>query len=333
MSVSVEFGQVTDPFRRELVVHCYRLLGSVHDAEDLVQETMLRAWRAYDRFDERKASLRTWLYRIATNACLTALETRRRRPLPSGLATSSDELDWPSVTPRADLPWLQPIPDSLLDEQSGDPAAIVAARGSVRLAFVAAMQYLPPRQRAVLILREVLAWPATEVADLLGTTTTAVHSALQRARAQLAQVTPAEDQVSESADHRALLDRYVEAFQNADITSLTRLLREDAELEMPPYTEWFSGRAAVTRCLTTLFAHRERGEWRAVHTRANGQVALGTYLRHADGVHRSHGVHALSLVDNRISRITAFHDPALHPVFGLPSVLDVTAPRSLAVPG
>ncbi|HYY82699.1 MAG TPA: RNA polymerase subunit sigma-70, partial [Actinomycetes bacterium] len=199
MTGDEEFARRSDPFRRELLAHCYRMLGSVHDAEDLVQETLLRAWRAYDRFDDRRASLRTWLYRIATNACLTALEQCGRRELPAGVAGPADP-EAPLAPAPPEVTWLQPIPDALLEGGSDDPATIVSLRGSVRLALVAALQHLPARQRAVLILRDVLGWRAAEVAGLLGTTTAAVNSALQRAHAQLGQVSPARDEITEPDD-------------------------------------------------------------------------------------------------------------------------------------
>src|SRR6266542_2782990 len=291
MSASDQFARQTDPFRRELLAHCYRMLGSVHDAEDLVQETFLRAWRSYGQFDDRRASLRTWLYRIATNACLTALEQRGRRALPS-------ELVDPSAEPLA---------------------PIVASRGSIRLALIAALQHLPARQRAVLILRDVLAWRATEVADLLDTSTAAVNRALQRARAQLAEATPAEDQIAEpsDADQRELLDRYVTAFVNADTTALARLLRDDVELEMPPFLLWFSGRhdvAAFIANKATLTPDR----WRMIPTSANGQPAVGAYLRRDDGAHRAHSVQVFTFADSGVARIVAFLDPDLFATFGLP---------------
>jgi RNA polymerase sigma-70 factor (ECF subfamily) len=203
---SAEFATVTEPFRRELLAHCYRMLGSVDEAEDLVQETYLRAWRSHGGFEGR-SSVRTWLYQIATNACLTAVQRRARRPLPSGLAAPGGD---PSASADAgrEVAWLQPIPDALVTPESDDPAAVAVSRESLRLALIASLQYLPPRQRAVLILREVLDFPAAEVAGMLGMTTTAVKSALQRARARLEQAQPAADQVTEPAEPevRALLE-------------------------------------------------------------------------------------------------------------------------------
>jgi RNA polymerase sigma-70 factor, ECF subfamily len=309
-----EFTQLADPFRRELLVHCYRMLGSVHDAEDLVQETYLRAWRGYDGFEGR-SSLRVWLYRIATSACLTALEHRSRRVLPSGLGMPGTDPDGPLAVAPPGIEWVQPLPDAL-----GDPAAIVAVRGSVRLALIAALQHLSAKQRAVLILRDVLAWRAAEVADLLGTTTAAVNSSLQRARVQLERVAPAEDALAEPAEagHRALLDQYMSAFENTDIDALLRLLREDVELEMPPIPTWFAGRAAVVRFVAAIFAGPPT---RMVRTAANGQPAVAAYRCGSDGVYRSHAVQVLTVTSTGISRIVSFNDPGLFTAFGLPETL------------
>ena len=219
------FVQDTEPFRRELLAHCYRMLGSVQDAEDLVQETYLRAWRSYDGFEGR-SSLRTWLYQIATNSCLTELAKRNRRILPSDLCDPEPDPDaYPQSTGTA-VSWLQPVPDALVTSESADPAAIVAARAGLRLALVASLQHLPPRQRAVLVLRDVLAFSAAEVAVVLGTTTASVKSALQRARARLRELDLAVTQITEptASGARALLDQYVAAFENADTAALERLL-------------------------------------------------------------------------------------------------------------
>src|SRR5580698_685526 len=220
-----EFSRLAGPYRSELLAHCYRMLGSVHDAEDQLQETLLRAWRSYDQFEGR-SSLRTWLYRIATNTCLRAIETRQRRPLPSGLGQPSDDPSGPLDGAQREVPWLEPIPDALI---STDPAAVVTSRTNIRLALIAALQYLPPKQRAVLILRDVLGWRAAEVADLLGMSVAAANSALQRARTQLESRAPAEDDVLEPADPgtRDLLARYAAAFEAADVAALTQLLHDD----------------------------------------------------------------------------------------------------------
>ncbi|MEU6747287.1 sigma-70 family RNA polymerase sigma factor [Spirillospora sp. NPDC046719] len=307
------FARLTSPYRPELLAYCYRMLGSVHDAEDLVQETYIRAWRSYEAFEGR-SSLRTWLYRIATNVCLTALENRKRRPLPSGLGGPTDDPEGP-LAPPPEVTWLEPFPDHLV---RGDPATIVAARASLRLALVAALQYLPPRQRAVLILRDVLALRATEVADLLGISVAAVKSILQRARARLGQVAPSEDDTTEvtGADQRELLDRYVAAFENADVAALLGLLTEDAVLEMPPTSSWFAGRESIVR----FFGARVLtvpGAIRMVATSANGQPAAAMYQRGEDGVHHLHALMVLTASGGGITRISAFRDPQLFEYFGL----------------
>jgi RNA polymerase sigma-70 factor (ECF subfamily) len=312
--VSSAFAADTEPFRRELLAHCYRLLGSVDDAEDMVQETYLRAWRSYDAFEGR-SSLRTWLYRIATNACLTALRHGSRRQLPSGLAGPSD--DPASVEPApADVLWLQPFPDAL------DPATVVTARESLRLALVAGLQYLPPRQRAVLILRDVLAWPATDVAEALETSVPAVKSALQRARARLAEVAPDADEVVEPSapEAKALLDEYMAAFEHSDAGRLERLLRRDAALEMTGTATWFSG---LRTCMPFFRAAAlgSPGDWRMVPTAANGQPAAGAYLRDDGGSYRAQGIAVLTVTPAGIARIVLFGDPGLFDRFGLPDQL------------
>jgi RNA polymerase sigma-70 factor, ECF subfamily len=318
-----EFVRLSEPLRRELLVYCYRMLGSVHDAEDLVQETYLRAWRSFDGFEGR-SSLRAWLYRIATNRCLTALEHRSRRPLPSGLGGPSDNPDVPLAAGRPEVAWLQPIPDALL--AAADPATIVASRASIRLALIAALQHLPARQRVVLILRDVLAWRAAEVAELLGTTTAAVKSALQRARARLEEVAPAEDQVVEpnGADQRALLDRYVAAFEAADVAALMGLLREDAQWEMPPLPAWFAGRQAIGRFLASQVFGAPRA-WRLVATGVNGQPAFATYLRGPNGAYHAHAIQVLTVTPEGIARVVAYLDPSLFVTFGLPTTHEAAA--------
>jgi RNA polymerase sigma-70 factor (ECF subfamily) len=268
-------------YRSELLAHCYRMLGSVHDAEDVVQETYVRAWRAYGSFDGR-SSVRRWLYVIATRACLTALDQRARRPLPAGLAGP---------------PWLEPLPDDLLD-----PAGTVAVRAGVRLAFVAALQHLPARQRAALVLCDVLEWPAADAAAMLGTTPASVTSALQRARAHLRALDLDAEDLTEPADLRDLLDRYAAAMAAADPAALAELLREDVILEMPPQPEWFAGRDAVLGFLGARVL-RAPAQWRCVPTRANGQPAFQVY----DG-DDLHGLHVLTLRGGRVARITAFNN-------------------------
>ncbi len=283
-----------------------------------MQETLIRAWRSYGDFEGR-ASLRTWLHRIATNACLRALENSGRRPLPSGLGGPSEHPEAPLATARGEVPWLQPVPDALVSAGSGDPAEIVASRQSMRLALIAALQYLPPRQRAVLILRDVLGWRAAEVADLLGTTTAAANGMLQRARARLEEAAPDQDQIHEppTPADRALLDRYATAFQNADIPAVMQLLREDAVFEMPPEVTWFTGRELIGRFLRARVL-TEPGRLRMTPVAANGQPALGVYLRDDDGVYRAHSISVLTIAASRVARVTSFNDPGLFATFGLP---------------
>jgi len=318
-TMRTEFDQRTDPLRRELLAHCYRMLGSVHDAEDLVQETLLRAWRAYERFDDERASIRTWLHRIATNACLNALETRQRRPLPSGLGSPGDDPTEPFR--HSEVPWLQPIPDTMLGADPSDPAAVVAARRTLRLAFLAALQHLPARQRAVLILREVLDWPAADVADVLETTTAAVNSALQRARARLAELSVAVDDVDEPTDQhrRELADRFVAAFEHADLDELARLLTEDALLEMPPMLNWYVGRDRYRQFVERVFRARGR-VWRTIPAPANGQPAFAAYAWE-DNQFRLHTLQVLSVSDAGVSRNTVYMDKEVFEIFGLPLTL------------
>jgi RNA polymerase sigma-70 factor (ECF subfamily) len=277
-TVDQEFERLADPLRPELLAHCYRMLGSVHEAEDLVQETYLNAWRGYAKFEGR-ASMRTWLYRIATNACLNALEGRQRRPLPVGLGAASSDPESAPVE-MAEVPWLEPIPDAMLGLDAADPATVVTSRESVRLALIAALQYLPPRQRAVLVLRDVLKWRAAEVAELLDTTTVAVNSALQRARAQLEEASPARDDVVEptAARQRELLDRYMAAFEAKDIPAIVTLFTADAIAEMPPNAGWYQGPEAIARLVAT-WCPAGRNDLRLVPIRGNGQPGFATYMR------------------------------------------------------
>jgi RNA polymerase sigma-70 factor, ECF subfamily len=304
-----EFARLTGPFRRELLTYCYRMLGSVQDAEDLVQETYLRAWRGYEDFEGR-ASMRTWLYRIATNACLNALRHGSRRVLPAGLGDPSTDPN--ALGPRdPEIPWLEPIPD-----ERADPAAIVTGRAGLRLALIAALQHLPAQQRTVLILRDVLAWSAEETAEALGISSTAVHSTLQRARARLDRLEPAIDDVAEPEDQerRDLLDRYAEAFERADIGALTRLLTEDAVWQMPPNPSWFAGRANVVRLLESRLGVKSA---RLVPIRANGQPGFAMYVNG-----KAFAVQVLTLRGPAVAAVTAFHDADLVERFGLPARLD-----------
>jgi RNA polymerase sigma-70 factor (ECF subfamily) len=312
-----EFARLAEPFRRELIAYGYRMLGSVDDAEEVVQDVYLQAWRAYDRFEGR-SSLRTWLYRIATRAFVKALDQRKRRPLPSDL--HAPEAD-PTARVRPGDPalsWLQPAPDSLLEATTSDPAIVVAARETMRLAFMAALQLLPPRQRAVLILRDVLGWSAAEVAALLGLSVVAVNSALQRAREHLPVDSDSLVQPSEERQ-RELLDRYVAAFQNANVDELVAVLTEDAHFEMPPFLTWFDGPATIGAFLGPRM--RGFGNTPVLRTSANGQPAVALYPAIDGGQHRLHGLHVLSLSPDGVSRIVAYQDVELLGAFDLPLVL------------
>jgi RNA polymerase sigma-70 factor (ECF subfamily) len=316
---SADFVTNTEPFRRELLAHCYRMVGSVHDAEDLVQETYLRAWRAYGGFEHR-SSVRTWLYQIATNACLTALQRRSRRVLPSGLTGPSDDPYSPPVPAGSEVSWLQPIPDALVAPDPADPAAIVTAREDMRLALIASLQHLPARQRAVLLLRDVLAFPAAEVAAMLDTSTAAVKSTLQRARARLDEVAPTDEGLTEPTDPqaRALLERYIAAFENSDAAALGDVLREDAALEMVGSRTWFSGRTTCLPFITSQ-ALGSAGDWRMEPTTANGQPAAAAYLRAGDGKLEAFGIAVLTTTTTGIARIVVFGDPELVTLFGFAS--------------
>ena len=316
MPDSAAFVQATEPFRRELVAHCYRMLGSIQDAEDLVQETYLRAWRSYGGFEGR-SSVRTWLYQIATNRCLTELAKQSRRMLPSSISDPESDPDAYLEQAGPEVNWLQPAPDAMVIPDSADPAAIAAAREGVRLALIASLQYLPPRQRAVLVLRDVLAFPAAEVAVMLGITTVSVKSALQRARARLAELDLTDAQIIQptAPGARALLHEYIAAFENADAAALERLLTEDATLEATPLRTWFSGRSI---CVPFLRNHLlgSPGDWRMLVTSSNGQPAAAAYLRDEHGNYRTYGICVLTVTSAGIRRISSFGDPRLVSVFG-----------------
>ena len=320
------FRQLTDSFRRELAVHCYRMLGSLDDADDAVQDTMVKAWRGLGGFAGR-SSLRAWLYRIATNVCLDALDHRARRVLPAAIVGPADPATPPAPDDH-DVPWLQPYPDTLLDpaDPDSDPAAVVVRREHVELAFVAAIQYLPARQRAILLLRDVLGYSAAETADLLDTTPTAVHSVLLRARATLHTRLPASDRHRPTGDAADLVDRYVRAWHTADIPALVALLRTDAQLAMPPTPSWYAGCDAIAAYLRQLFAGPLGRHLRLVPAAANRQPALAVYAPAATGSELvPFAVKVLTVDGNRISAITGFVTPHLFPVLGLPDRLPSTA--------
>lgn len=309
-------------FRAELTGYSYRMLGSSFEAEDAVQETMIRAWRALDKFDGR-SSLRSWVYRIATNVCIDALNGRKRRAVPMDFGGPSEPRAENLREPLPDDTWLEPMPDARVTPSGSDPAETAVARESIRLAFVAALQHLPPKQRVVLILREVLCWKAAEVAELLGTSVASVNSALQRARATLDDrgIGEADDAAASppSEDHVELLAKYVAAFESYDMQALVALLHEDAEQNMPPLELWLKGRDDILAWMLGPGAEC-RGS-RMLPTSANGAPAFGQYRLHPDGVHRPWGLQVLRIEGDRIAGISTFLDAKLFEFFGLPMEL------------
>ncbi|GAA2365411.1 sigma-70 family RNA polymerase sigma factor [Nonomuraea africana] len=312
--------------RVELTAYCYRMLGSPFEAEDAVQETLVRAWRSLDRYDEDRASLRTWMYSIATNVCLDMLRSAQRRARAMDLG--------PSARPGPDLgpplpesAWVQPIPDSRAVSEDGDPAEVTARRETIRLAFVAALQHLPPRQRAVLILRDVLCWKADEVARLLDSSVASVTSALQRARTTLrtVPVAAAEPYRAMDQEQRLLLERYCAAFERYDVETLVSLLHEDATMSMPPFLWWLRGREEIRGML--LAAGRRCEGARLVPTVANGSPAFGQYLPTGPyGRHEPFALVVLTLSGGLVAEVTTFlNAERLFPVFGLPSGEEATA--------
>jgi RNA polymerase sigma-70 factor (ECF subfamily) len=322
-AVQDDFLPLAEPYRRELLAHCYRMLGSVHDAEDLVQETYLRAWRGYSGFEGR-SSLRTWLYRIATSACLTALESRNRRPLPSGLGAPKSDPEGELVQ-QTEVPWLEPVPDAIVAGDPSDPATVVASRESIRLALIAALQHLPPKQRAVLILCEVLKWKAAEVAELLDTSTAAVNSALQRARAQLEEIGPTPDTVTAptTPEQKEMLEEYVAAFERYDVPALVHLFNTDAVFEMPPFTGWYQSPEEIGRLFSKQCPAERAGDLRLLPTEANGQPALAMYLRGPER-YEPFQLQVLELAGAGIDHVVAFFDLSLFETFGLPESLPLS---------
>jgi len=296
-----------EPYRTELTGYCYRMLGSGFEAEDAAQETLVRAWRSYDRYDERRGSLRTWLYRIATNVCVDMLRSAQRRALAMDLGPAA-QAGAALGPPVADERWIHPIPDDRAVGRTGDPEALAVQRETIRLAFVAALQYLPARQRAVLILRDVLCWTADEVAQLLDTTAPAVNSALQRARATLRANGGALWAHRPSSDEaqRDLLDRYCAAFERHDIATLVSLLREDATMSMPPFAWWLRGRDQIHLALQDPQASCAGARlWPAA---ANGSPAFWQTRPAADGSHVRFALVVLDVVDGTIASIVTFLD-------------------------
>ena len=336
------FAALVERHRWELRVHCYRMLGSFDEAEDLVQETLLRAWKNLGGFEGR-ASLRTWLYRIATNACLDALDGQRARPrvLPHHLGPPPDPSG--GLAPRTDIAWLQPFPDRLtrpvqdngrqwepVAPSDSEPDAVVITRETIELAFLAAIQHLPPRQRAVLILRDVLGWPAKQTASLLECSVASANSALQRARSTLREHLPERrmdwaPSTEPTEQERAVLRRYMAAVQNADLAAVADLLAADVRATMPPYALWFQGRDAVLASLAASWdtgSPSYVGRLRTVPVGANRQPAMALYLRApGDSAYRAFALGVLRIEHGRITDMTAFHDPGVFAAFDLPAVL------------
>jgi len=316
VAVAPAFGEL-EQHRSELTAYCYRMLGTPFDAEDAVQDAFVRAWRSRDRFEGR-AAMRSWLYRIATNVCLDMLKSRERRARPMDLGPSSEPIE-ANLHTRSETTWIEPIPE-LQVAPEGDPAEVTVARESIRLAFIAALQRLPAKQRAVLILREVLRWEATEVAELLDTSVASVNSALQRARATLAKsnVSTADPVPQLNDADRKLLQRYVKAFEDYDMTALTSLIREDAFQSMPPYDMWLSGRDDILAWWVGPGIGCKGS--RVIPTRsANGMPTFGQYKPSPNGGYDAWAIQVLELSDGRIREFTFFLDTArLFPLFGLP---------------
>ena len=313
-------------YRRELLAHCYRMVGSVHDAEDLVQETYIRAWRAFHGFEGR-SSLRTWMYQIATNTCLTALQSRSRRPLPTGLGAPASDPSG-ALESRPEITWLEPMPDRLVagaGTAPEDPEATAVTHDSIRIAFIAALQHLTPTQRAVLILRDVLNWRAAEVASALDTTVAAVNSALQRARAHVEKLAPADEASShldaDDPEVRAKLERYVAAFEAYDIDTIVEMLTTDAIWDMPPNTGWYQGNETIGTLIATQCPAKRAGDMRLVATTANGQPAYGLYMRSEDGRMLPFQLQQLTVGPHGVERVTAYFDLRLFETFGLPAEL------------
>ena len=314
------FGDL-ETYRRELTAYCYRMLGSPFDAEDAVQDAFVRAWRSRDRFEGR-AAMRSWLYRIATNVCLDVLKGKERRARPMDLGPSVEPVE-ANLNVPAEVTWLEPIPLHLIAPEP-DPAEAAVQNESIRLAFVAALQHLPARQRAVLILREVLDWQASEVAELLGSSVASVNSALQRARATLANNSAGGTGSAKplSRQDRALLERYVSAFERYDITALTSLIREDATQSMPPYDMWLSGREDILKWWFGPGIGCQGSRVRAIES-ANGMQTFAQWKPSPNGGYDAWAIQVLELSDGRIGEFTFFLDTArLFPLFGLPLHLD-----------
>ena len=329
-----QFSELTEPYRRELQVHCYRILGSLHEAEDMVQETLLKAWKRLDTYEGR-ASFRSWLYKIATNSCLDFLDQQKsRRLLPFEKRSPSDPKT-PILPPTSEITWLEPFPDEWLGDKSTlNPEAHYSDTESISLAFLTALQTLPPRQRAVLILRDVLDFAAIETADVLELTVSSVNSALHRARTTLSQRYPRgemEDLTMSQTDERTqqLLDHFVQAWERADVARLVALLKADATFAMPPSPSWYQGLEAIrVFSAGTIFADdgmfrgKALNRWKLLPTRANGSPAFAIYQRDEKDEYQAFGLIALTLDGDKLSQIISFIDPSLPSRFGFPAKLE-----------
>jgi len=315
------FDRLVAPHRAELRAHCYRMLGSLHDAEDALQETLLRAWRGLARFEER-SSLRSWLYRIATNCCLRLIERRPKRVLPLDYGPAADPHD-ALAPPLVESVWVEPFPDDALAAPEGmaGPDARYEQREAIELAFVAAMQHLPARQRAILLMREVLGWSAAEAADALETTPAAVNSGLQRARARLDALGIGADHVAEpvTAEQRTVVDRYVTAFVAGDLAAVGQLLAQDVVLEMPPVPAWYRGPDDYVAFLAHVFDRRGT-DWQMVPVRSNGQAAVAAYVRESE-TYRLHSLQVFTVSAGRVAGTMVFTDPATLAMFAVPAEL------------
>jgi RNA polymerase sigma-70 factor (ECF subfamily) len=332
---SQQFGELTEPYRRELQVHCYRILGSLHEAEDMVQETMLKAWKRLDTYEGR-ASFRAWLYKIATNTCLDYLDQQRsKRLLPMDLLSSANPHEQ-ILPPNPEMSWLEPFPDEWLrDKSAASPEARYTDSESISLSFLTALQVLPPRQRAVLILRDVLDFSANETAEVLELTVSSANSALHRARVTLAQRYHGQEPdgtTTSPNDERTqwLLDHFVQAWESADVEGLVALLKEDAIFAMPPSPSWYRGHEAIhVFVAATVFADegmfegRASRRWRLVSTRANASPAFALYQRAENDEYRAFGLHVLEYDGDSLIQIISFIDPSLPPRFGLPKTLKI----------
>ena len=314
-------AQALEQYRHELTGYCYRMLGSAFEAEDAVQETMLRAWKGLDKFEGR-SQLRSWLYSIATNVCMDALNGKERRVRPMELGEAGAPVIESLAATLPEGEWILPMPDGRVIGDGADPAEAAAAKETLKLAFIAALQHLPPKQRAVLILREVLRWKASEVAELLETSEASVNSALQRARATIDELNVRTDEPADPMDeeHRDLLERYMEAFERYDMDALTALLHEDATMSMPPYQLWLTGHADIVTWMRGPGYQCEGSK--LVPVAANGSIAFGQYRASPTGGHEPWGLVVIEARDGKISGINTFLDTAsLFPLFGLPPAL------------